>query len=213
MDHHVSEDDLGANCSRTPRPRPPAASSSTPPKNWAWRLTPEIAKPLLAAVATDTGWFRFNSTTGYTMRVAGKLIDAGAGPAELYKMLYERETIGRLRLVGHVLAAARTELDGRLIHTRILLSDFDESGAVPSDTEDLVNMLLSVAGTEVAFILVAQATGGFKISFRSRCATDCSKLAETFGGGGHKAASGAFIDGPLEPAQAKVLDAVRKAMG
>ncbi|MCA9100679.1 MAG: bifunctional oligoribonuclease/PAP phosphatase NrnA [Planctomycetales bacterium] len=213
MDHHVSEDDLGAELFKNTKAEATGRIVVDAAEELGVALSPEIAKPLLAAVATDTGWFRFNSTTGYTMRVAGKLIDAGAGPAELYKMLYERETIGRLRLVGHVLAAARTELDGRLIHTRILLSDFDESGAVPSDTEDLVNMLLSVAGTEVAFILVAQATGGFKISFRSRCATDCSKLAETFGGGGHKAASGALIDGPLEPAQAKVLDAVRKAMG
>ena len=52
-------------------------------------------------------------------------------------------------------------------------------------------------------------TGGFKLSFRSRCALDCSKVAEHFGGGGHKAAAGAFIDEPFETAQSAVLDHVR----
>ena len=51
-----------------------------------------------------------------------------------------------------------------------------------------------------------------KISFRSRCDVDCSRLAEQFGGGGHKKAAGAFLDEPLRSVQAKVLDAVRKAM-
>ena len=101
-----------------------------------------------------------------------------------------------------IISAAMAEVD----------FDFEETGAVPTDTEDLVNMTLSVAGSEVAFILVEQQTGGFKISFRSRCATDCSRLAEHFGGGGHKAAAGAFIQETPEVALAQVLDAVRSAM-
>ena len=68
------------------------------------------------------------------------------------------------------------------------------------------------AGTQVAVILVEQQTGGFKISFRSRSAVDCSKLAERYGGGGHKAAAGAFVKGPLAEVQPLVLDAVRAAM-
>ena len=73
-------------------------------------------------------------------------------------------------------------------------------------------MTLSVGGTQVAVILVEQPTGGFKISFRSRCELDCSRVAEQFGGGGHKPAAGAFLDEPLAVAQSRVLDAVRAAM-
>ena len=83
---------------------------------------------------------------------------------------------------------------------------------MPSDTEDIVNMTLNVGGTQVAVIMVEQPSGGFKISFRSRSQVDCSKLAEQFGGGGHKAAAGAFVPGPLAEAQKKVLDAARAAM-
>ncbi len=73
-------------------------------------------------------------------------------------------------------------------------------------------MTLAVGGAEAAVILVEQKTGGFKVSFRSRCDFDCSRVAEQFGGGGHKKAAGAFIDKPLEAAQTAVLDAVRAAM-
>jgi len=103
-------------------------------------------------------------------------------------------------------------LDGRLVHTACLQEDFKAAGALASDTEDVINETLSVAGVEVAVILVEQATGGFKLSFRSRCDVDCSELAAKFGGGGHKAAAGAFIDESLEVARSRVLDAVKAAM-
>jgi phosphoesterase RecJ-like protein len=171
-----------------------------------------MATPLFAAIATDTGWFRFSSTSSNTYRVAAGLMDAGARPDRIYNALYEQDTLARLQLVGRILARATTELDGRLIHTAVLGEDFRETGALPSDTEDVINMTLEVAGTQVAVILVEQPQGGFKVSFRSRSTVDCSRLAETFGGGGHKAAAGAFVEGPLAEAQARVLDAARQAM-
>ena len=73
-------------------------------------------------------------------------------------------------------------------------------------------MTLTVGGTEVAVILVEQSSGQFKVSFRSRSGVDCSRLAEQFQGGGHKRAAGATVDGPLETAQSRVLEAVRAAM-
>ena len=107
---------------------------------------------------------------------------------------------------------AQTELEGRLIYTWIGREDFDVTGAIPADTEDVINMTLLVGGTQVALIFVEQLEGGFKISFRSRCDLDCSLVAEQFGGGGHRSAAGAFLRDSLAEAQARVLDAVRKAM-
>jgi phosphoesterase RecJ-like protein len=169
--------------------------------------------PLFAAVATDTGWFRFSSTSAVTYRTAAKLIDAGASPANIYRELYEQDTLGRVRLRGAILGRVATEQSGRLAHTYVLKEDFQTTGALPSDTEDVINMALGIKGTEVAVILVEQPAGGFKISFRSRSAVDCSRLAEQFGGGGHKAAAGASLTGSLDQVQPVVLDAVRKAMG
>jgi len=117
-----------------------------------------------------------------------------------------------LQLIGRTLSRARTELGGRLIHTWIERCDFQATGALASDTEDIVNMTLTVDGSEVAVILVEQSSGQFKLSLRSRSEVDCSKLAETFRGGGHKRAAGATLDGPLEAAQSRVLEIVRAAM-
>ncbi len=212
LDHHVSSDDLGAELFKDSTAEAAGRLVAEAADHLNVPLTPEIAQPLYAALATDTGWFRFASTTSETLRLAARLIDAGAVPDELYKQLFENESLGRLRLIGRTMARLQTELDGRLIYSWILLEDFDAAGALPSDSEDIINMSLGVGGTEFALIFVEQRSGGFKISFRSRCDVDCSRLAEQFGGGGHRRAAGAFQPGSLDEVLAKTLDAVRAAM-
>ncbi len=212
LDHHVSEDDLGAHLFKDYEAEATGRLVVDAADALGVALTAEIAQPLFAALATDTGWFRFASTGAGTFRTAARLMDAGAQPDRLFKELYEDDTLARTQLIGRTLARTRTELDGRLIYTWIERSDFEATGAVPSDSEDLINMTLTVGGTEVAVILVEQVDGGFKISFRSRSEVDCSRIAEQFAGGGHKRAAGAFLNEPLDVARAKVLDAVRTAM-
>jgi bifunctional oligoribonuclease and PAP phosphatase NrnA len=212
LDHHVSEDDLGAEMFKDAEAEATGRLVVEAADQLDVALTPEIARAAFAALATDTGWFRFSSTTAGTLRLAARLVDAGALPDQLYKNLYEQDTIGRLRLMGRAIGRVEPELNGRLAYAWLELSDFDAAGAAPSDSEDIVNLLLSVGGTEVAVILVEQRTGGFKVSLRSRCQVDCSRLAEQFGGGGHKKAAGALLNEPLDSARTKVLDAVRAAM-
>ncbi len=212
LDHHVSQDDLGATPFKNTKAEATGRLVVEAAEQLGVKLTPEMAMPLFAALATDTGWFRFNSTTSYTYQVAAKLLDAGASPPDIYRELYERDSLGRVLLRGATLSRIATELDGRLAHTYILLEDFARAAALPSDTEDLVNMALEIDGTQVAVIMVEQVGGGFKLSFRSRCAFDCNAVAANFGGGGHKAAAGAFIQGSFADIQPQVLDVVRKAM-
>ena len=212
VDHHVSGDDLGAELFKDTTAEATGRLVYEAARHLEVELTPQIAVALFAALATDTGWFRFSSTGTTTYLMAAELTRAGAVPDRIFKDLYENETLARLRLVGGAMARTETELDGRLIHTSIEIKDFAAAGAVPSDTEDVINTTLSVGGTEVAVIFVEQPAGGFKLSFRSRSEFDCSQLAELFGGGGHRKAAGAFINEPLEAARTKVLDAVRAAM-
>lgn len=213
IDHHMSADDLGAELFKNVQAESTGGLVVEAAEALGVQLTPEIATPLFAAVATDTGWFRFGSASAVTYRTAAKLIDAGADPAAIFRSLYEQDTLGRVRLRGVILGRVTLELGGRLAHTHVLKDDFTQTGSLPSDTEDVINMALGIKGTEVAVIFVEQASGGFKISFRSRSAVDCSQLAEQFGGGGHKAAAGASLTGTLAEVQPVVLDAVRKAMG
>lgn len=211
VDHHVSEDDLGAEPFKNTTAEATGRLVMEAADALGVELTPEIAKPLYAAIATDTGWFRFPSASSSTYRQTARLIDAGARPSEIYSELYERETVGRVRLRGTVLARTQTELDGQLVHTYILKDDFEQTGALPTDTEDLINLTLEISGTRFAVIFVEQVDGGFKLSFRSRCGLAANTVAEEFNGGGHKAAAGAFLaDGTLQENQDRVLSYVRE---
>lgn len=222
LDHHAIGDDLSAELFKDATAEATGRLVVDAADALEVKLTAEMAVPLFAAIATDTGWFRFPSTSAGTYRCAARLIDAGAKPDAIYKVLYEQSTLGRVKLRGLILGRIESELNGRLAHTFVRWSDFAATGAIPPDTEDVINTALSISGTEVAVIFVEQEGGGAKISFRSRTvsksgatqseALDCSKLAAQFGGGGHKAAAGASVVGDWDTLRAKVLDAVRAAM-
>lgn len=212
VDHHVSEDDLEAEAFKNTSAEATGRLVVEAAEALGVALTPEMAMPIFAALATDTGWFRFGSVTSGTYQIAAKLLEAGASPPAIYRELYEQDTLGRVKLRGIILSRTDTELDGRLAHTYVLKEDFAQAGALPADTEDAINMTLAIAGVQFAVIFVEQVTGGFKLSFRSRCHVQCNQVAERFNGGGHKAAAGAFIEGSFAEAQPKVLDVVRDAM-
>ncbi len=212
VDHHVAEDDLNARLFKNTSAEATGRLVCEAAEHLNVTLDAKASMAVYAAIATDTGWFRFGSTSATTYQWAAYLVEHGAVPASIYGALYEQETLGRMRLRGRVLARIETERDGRLAHTFISKDDFETTGAVPSDTEDLVNHLLAIQGTKVAVIFVEQEGGGFKLSFRSRCGVNCSEVASHFNGGGHKAAAGAFVAGELENVVKPVLDAVRSAM-
>jgi phosphoesterase RecJ-like protein len=172
-------------------------------------ITPAIGTAIFAAIATDTGWFRFPSTTSETMRTIASLIDEGILPAVLYRQLYEQCTLARIKLAGRVLTRMMLDCGGKLGWTYVRLVDYRETGALPADTEDLVNECLTVEGVEAAFILIEQTNGNVKASVRSRSHLDVSQIAGNFGGGGHRQAAGAILPGPLADAQAKILTAMK----
>jgi len=213
FDHHVGEDDIDAELFKNTTAEAVGRMCVEAAEHLDVQLTPEIATPIFAALATDTGWFRFGSVKQVTYEAAAKLVAGGAEPAKIYGDLYERETVGRVRLRGTVLARIQTELDGKLAHTFILPDDYEKTGAQPTDTEDLINLALEIDGTVFAVIMVGQTDGGFKMSFRSRCGSPANEVAKEFGGGGHKAAAGAFIESnDFEAVQARVLEHVRAVL-
>ena len=210
LDHHVSEDDLGAESFKNTSAEATGRLVIEAADALGVKLTSGMAMPLFAAIATDTGWYRFPSSGSHTYQFAARLIEAGASPAAIYSELYEQETLARVRLRGMVLARTTTEMNGRLVSTYITQNDFKETAALPSDTENLINLTLEISGTQFAVIFVEQPTGGYKLSFRSRCDLTASGVAERFNGGGHKAAAGAFLaEGSLEENMNAVLGFIR----
>lgn len=213
FDHHEGEDDIDAELFKNTTAEAVGRMVVEAADHLGVEMTAEVAQPVLAALATDTGWFRFGSVNSGTFHAAAKLMDAGAKPSKLYGDLYERETAGRVRLRGTVLARIETELDGRMVHTYIKPEDYQNTGAQPTDTENLVNLALEIEGTVFAVIMVGQVNGGYKISFRSRCDVAANEVAGQFGGGGHRAAAGAFIaNDSLEEVREQILTKVREML-
>ncbi|QDT46717.1 NanoRNase/pAp phosphatase [Symmachiella dynata] len=212
IDHHVSSDDLGAIVFKNTT----AAATGEMVYELAVALGYTVdaiaATALYCAIVTDTGWFRFPSSTVNTMRVGAALMELGANPAALYEQLYEQYSLARMRLAGRSLQRITPEFDGLLTHTYIRWDDYAETGAVPPDTEDLVNECMRIAGAQAAFILIEQSNRQVKCSFRSRVGINVAAVAEQFGGGGHQQAAGTILPGPISDARQKVLAALRPVM-
>ena len=213
IDHHVSGDDLQADQFKDTSAEATGRLVLEAIEALEVPLTPEVATSLFTAIATDTGWFLFSSVTARTFAAASRLVEAGADPTAIFAALYEQHSFARLQLQGRILTAAKTELAGRLIFSCVSLADLAETGAEATDTEDVVNRLLTVRGVEVALLLLELESRKIKVSFRSRSQFDVRAIAEKFDGGGHTAAAGARFAGSLAEAEVAVVDAVRKAMG
>jgi phosphoesterase RecJ-like protein len=114
--------------------------------------------------------------------------------------------------MGETLSGLKTSLDGRVAYATISRADLERTGAIPQDSEDLVDFTVSLRGVEVGILFIEQALGGCKVSFRSRNGLDCARMAGTLGGGGHRAAAGVTLAGGMAEIVARVLSAVHEAL-
>lgn len=212
IDHHIGEDDMGAELFKDTSASACGLLVAEAVEHLGCEMTRQLAEPLFIAMATDTGWFRFSSTDGRTMRIAARLIDTGIGVDRLYRTIFEDGTLARLKLIGRSLDSMQVICNGRVAFGSIRLKDLEATGAASQDSEDMVNYTLSITGVEVGLLFVELASGGIKVSFRSRGGFDCTQVAAQFGGGGHRQAAGATIDAPLAQVQTRVLQAVQAAL-
>ena len=211
IDHHMTQDDLGAVRFVDTTAEATGRLVYEAIQALGATLPAEAASDLFVAIAMDTGWFRHSNATAKTFALAEKLVAAGARPESLFEHLFEQSTLPRLKLTGMVLERLQVVCDGRVAYTEIRRSDYAATGATPQDTEDLVNYTRSLEGVEVGLLFMEQPRGGIKVSFRSR-ACDVSRVAEQFGGGGHRLASGAILETTLDDARSRVLEAVGAAL-
>lgn len=200
IDHHVSSDNMGATEFKSTVAAATGELIFEAAEFLGVKFDAATASALYSAIATDTGWFRFPSTTSQTMSTAAELIKQGANPAELYRLIHEQRSVERVRLGGRILERVQMDCDGRLAWIAVDHPDFEATGAVQSDTEGLVNECLKIGGTEAAFIAVQLPTGHTKFSLRCREPHNVAALAESLSGGGHRLASGATVRKPLAEA-------------
>jgi phosphoesterase RecJ-like protein len=173
-------------------------------------LSPGVAVPLLAGLVTDTLGFRTSNVNPTTLDIAQQLMEAGASLAEMMQRTLVskpfsavqlwREALPSVKMEDSIISAVITRANLKRAH----LADVTDSG--------LIGVLISVEEAAIAVIFKETAEGRVEISLRSKPGFDVSEVALGLGGGGHKQASGATINGPLEAAQARVMPLLRAAV-
>jgi phosphoesterase RecJ-like protein len=171
-----------------------------------------IARGIYTAIVTDTGSFRFSNTTARAHAVAGSMIAMGVDPEQVYRDVFASVPLKRMRLLERALGQLRHEEEPGITWITIERSAMQETGTSNEDLDGIVDLARTVDGTEVAILFRETADGSTKVSLRSSGQTDVNAIARTFGGGGHRKASGALVPGPVENVRPRVLDAVRESL-
>jgi bifunctional oligoribonuclease and PAP phosphatase NrnA len=167
----------------------------------------DIATCLYTALMTDTGSFMFEGTNEQTFAVARELVLAGADPAQCARHIYFGHSTAKMRLLGTALSSLHRE--GPLAWIWVTQEQMTRFAAREEDCEGLVNYALSIAEVQVAIFFRELPDGRYRISLRSKGEVNVSTVAEHFGGGGHKCASGCSVDGPLALAVAQIVERLR----
>jgi len=167
------------------------------------------AEALYTAICTDTGTFSFSSTTPRSYRIAAELLETGISVEDITSRLYRSHRPERIRLLGKALGSLELLADNQAAILKITRDMLDECGADDSDTENIINYARDIQGVELG-ILLKETKDGIKASFRSKERIDAASLAGHFGGGGHKRAAGASIDGDMQNAYRMILEILKK---
>lgn len=163
-------------------------------------VTKEIADCLYTGIMTDTGGFRFRSTSATTHRIVANLIEKGADPAMITSNVLDTNTVSRLQLLALILGRIEVVKDGKVAILWLKRDELKEYGFQKGDTEGFVNYGLSIMGTQVAAFFMEDLYDDFiKISFRSKDEVDVNQFSrQHFSGGGHINAAGGKYDKSIE---------------
>ena len=176
-------------------------------------LTPQIADALYVGLVTDTGRFMYENTTPEAHRMGAELIEAGVDPHLVYRRLYEDLPFRRLQLLQRALASVQRHDAGAITLASLTRADFQETDALETDAEGIVDHMRAVEGTAVAVLvrelLAADRRGLRKVSLRATDGrVDVSRIARALGGGGHPQAAGftteLSLDGLVDRLRAEV---------
>lgn len=175
-------------------------------------LSAEIARPLWAALLTDTGSFRYGSTDARTLRMGAQLLEAGADPWEAAQAIYENYTLSRQRLLGLCLETLETHCGGQVASMYLTQQMAQRAGASMEESTGIINYARAVAGVEIAFFIREdeRERGMWRVAFRSRGNYPVDTIAAQFAGGGHHNAAGCSVRGELPDVMARVAAAIER---
>lgn len=176
------------------------------------RITKDIAECVYMALVTDTGSFHFSNTTERTLKVASELVKAGAKPSTIGEAVYNNYPWSRIELMRQVLSTVKRDETGRVAALRQTLKMRKLAGAVDGDNNGFVNIPLAAREVLAAIYMREIGPNSYRASLRSKGDINVAKVAEKFGGGGHKNAAGLSIEGDWDEKEAELMRAVAEAI-
>ncbi|HMG34191.1 MAG TPA: bifunctional oligoribonuclease/PAP phosphatase NrnA [Blastocatellia bacterium] len=176
-------------------------------------VTKEIAECIYTALLTDTGSFHFSNTTERTLKIASELVRRGVEPARISQALYYSYPYSRIKLLGMVLSGIERDESGRVAWVTMDRDMMSEADASEEDADGIVNHALSVGDVEAVAFFKELSPGIYRVSLRSKGKTNVARIAETFGGGGHKNAAGCRIQGDFCDVKRQVIEALQASLG
>jgi bifunctional oligoribonuclease and PAP phosphatase NrnA len=211
IDHHSTNAAFGTLNLIKPEAAATASVLTRYMHTWGLTITTPIAANLLTGLVTDTLGFRTSNTTPEVLRQAACLFEIGADMSTLYYRSLVRRTFPAAKYWGAGLSKLE-RLDG-IVWTALTLVDRKASGYSGNDDADLISVISSIDDADVAIIFTQQNKCKTKVSWRGlKPDIDVARIASQFGGGGHKAASGAEISGSLDEVCERVLNTTLKAL-
>jgi len=173
-------------------------------------IDPQAAFAAYIGIAYDTGFFAYPKTGPRTLRAALLLLEYGVEPNEVYRLLQENTSVGKLRLQQRAIASMTLHCENKVAVQILRLDDFTAAGALPEDTDGLVNFPLKTREIVVSLMIKESQDGKIRCSLRSKGAVNVAKIAQEFHGGGHVNASGfkskLNIEQTLAAALAKIAE-------
>jgi phosphoesterase RecJ-like protein len=164
--------------------------------DWKVKINKDIATALLTGILGDTGVFRYPGVTSRTFDIARELMALGADKEKIVYKVFGSLDFMLVKFLGEILRRFEMDKEHSFVWAAIPYDVFEEYGKPLSGKETAASLFSQVVNdTDFGFIAVEERKGTLSISFRSRTGFDVSVLAEKLGGGGHKAASGAKIEG------------------
>ncbi len=176
-------------------------------------VTKEIAECIYTALLTDTGSFHFSNTTERTLKIASELVRRGVEPARISQALFYSHSFSKIKLLGLVLSGIERDESGRVAWIRLDRETMYEADACDEDADGIVNHALSVGEVEAVAFFKELEPDVYRVSLRSKGKNNVAKVAETFGGGGHRNAAGCRIEGDFEAVKQRVIEGLQSAIG
>ena len=179
-------------------------------KAWDAKITPEIATALLMGITTDTQSFKTSNTTPSALRAAADLVEAGADRALIMRDVYSNIPFETAKLLS--LALSELKREGLIAWTHVTQVMQRSVGASDDAAAEVTDYIANLGGLKATALFKERRDGSVKVSLRSVPGIDVAAVAQRFGGGGHRQAAGATLQGPLVDAEQQLLTVLKAAV-